>query len=182
MVSHILGGLLSEAWARSISSYTRSLEAYNARLRDGVQPSTPFINVFDVDQNLVVLCIGNSLYILITMSLFLYMKKREKGFQLRWLLVIYDAFNVILSSYIAVSTLRYKLSSAGLLLCNPIATDTAGYRIAKVFVLFYFQKYVEFIDTWFFLLRKSSRQVRYGSLQRICLWVCRLNLPLNFLE
>jgi hypothetical protein len=87
------------------------------------------------------------------------MKKRSKGFQLRWLLVVYDAFNVILSAYIAFSTLKYKLSHAGLLLCNPIATDEAGYKIAKVFILFYFQKYVEFIDTWFFLLRKSSRQV-----------------------
>jgi GNS1/SUR4 family len=48
-----------------------------------------------------------------------------------------------------------------LAICNPLANDAAGYRIAGVFVLFYLQKYLEFFDTWFFILRKSSRQVTF---------------------
>lgn len=155
----VLGGLVSEAWARSVGSYSRSLEYYNVRVKDGSQPSIPFINVFDVNKNTVLLCAMNSLYLIITFGIFWYMKRRQKGFQLRWLLVTYDALNVVLAAYIAISTLKYKLGHGGLLLCNPIATDAEGYSIANVFVLFYFQKYFEFFDTWFFLLRKSSRQV-----------------------
>lgn len=155
----VLGGLVSEAWARSVGSYSRSMEYYNVRVKDGSQPSIPFINVFDVNKNTVLLCAMNSLYLIITFGIFWYMKRRQKGFQLRWLLVAYDALNVVLAAYIAMSTLKYKLGHGGLLLCNPIATDAEGYSIARVFVLFYFQKYLEFFDTWFFLLRKSSRQV-----------------------
>lgn len=159
----VLGGLVSEAWARSVGSYSRSMEYYNVRVKDGSQPYIPFINVFDVNKNTVLLCAMNSLYLIITFGIFWYMKRRQKGFQLRWLLVTYDALNVVLAAYIATSTLKYKLGHGGLLLCNPIATDAEGYNIARVFVLFYFQKYLEFFDTWFFLLRKSSRQVQRFS-------------------
>ena len=164
----VIGGLVSEAWARSVGSYSRSMEYYNVRVKEGSQPSIPFLNVFDVNKNTVLLCTMNSLYLIITLGIFWYMKRRQKGFQLRWLLVAYDALNVVLAAYIAVSTLKYKLGHGGLLLCNPIATDAEGYNIARVFVLFYFQKYLEFFDTWFFLLRKSSRQVVHDR------WQCTL--------
>jgi hypothetical protein len=172
----VIGGLVSEAWARSVGSYSRSMEYYNVRVKEGSQPSIPFVNVFDVNKNTVLLCTMNSLYLIITFGIFWYMKRRQKGFQLRWLLVAYDALNVVLAAYIAMSTLKYKLGHGGLLLCNPIATDAEGYNIARVFVLFYFQKYLEFFDTWFFLLRKSSRQVRnhqsYQSLLQSYLLYC----------
>jgi hypothetical protein len=156
----VLGGLFSEAWARSVTSYARSMDYYNARRRDGLQPSTPFIDIFDINHQHVILIFGNGLYLMITMAFFLFMKRRETGLKLRWLLVIYDALNVIIAAYVAFSILQYKLGHVGLLLCNPLTNDEEGYRIAKIFGLFYLQKYFEFIDTWFFILRKSSRQVR----------------------
>ncbi len=137
------------------------MELYNVRVRDGLQPSTPFLNLFNVSTQNNFLCLANSLYLVVTMCLFFYMKKRSSGFRLRWVLVIYDALNVILGFYIAASTIQYKLRHGGLLLCNPIVNDPEGYRIARVFVLFYLQKYFEFFDTWFFILRKSSRQVTF---------------------
>lgn len=161
MQSHIFQGLLHEAIVRSIQSYNRSLNAYNARVRDGLQPSTPVVNLFDVRQQNLVLLIGNSLYLLITLGLFFFMKRRQTGFRLRWLLCIYDAINVVGACYIAFYILQYKLSHSGLLLCNPITNDEDGYRLARVFTLFYIQKYFEFVDTWFFLLRKSFRQVTF---------------------
>jgi hypothetical protein len=157
----VIGGLASEAWGRCLASYSRAMESYQVRVRDGLQPSTPLINLFDVKHQHAVLVVTNLMYLLITMFLFMVMKKRIKGLKLRWYLVIYDAMNVLLAGYICLSTLRYKLGHGGLLLCNPVATDPEGYRIAKVFVLFYLQKYMEFIDTWFFILRKSSRQVTF---------------------
>jgi hypothetical protein len=155
----VIGGLISEAYARSQASYAKSLESYNSRVREGLQPSTPFIDIFNVEQQYNLLAFMISFYLIFSVCLFLYMKKRSSGFKLRWILVLYDASNVALAAYIAFSTLQYKLRHGGLLLCNSIQNDTEGYRIAQVFVLFYLQKYLEFFDTWFFLLRKSSRQV-----------------------
>ena len=155
----ILGGLVSEAWARASISYANSMQYYNLRVRKGVQPRTPIINVFDMRQQNMLLITANSIYLIVTMLLFIFMKKKQTGYRLRWLLVIYDAINVIVAAYIAISVLDYKLGHVGLLLCNSIQNDEEGYRIANIFVLFYFQKYFEFIDTWFFILRKSKRQV-----------------------
>ena len=83
-LSTILWGLLSEAWSRSITSYSRSLEYYHARVRDGVQPSTPIINIFDVKQQNMLLITTNIMYLIITMSLFIFMKRRTTGLKLRW--------------------------------------------------------------------------------------------------
>ena len=138
---HVLGGLVSEAWARSVGSYGRSIEMYKLRVADGTQPSFPFINVFDVKTNNVLIWTMNFIYIVVTAVIFLYMKRRTKGFRLRWLLCVYDALNVVLAAYISLQTLKYKLGHSGLLLCNPISIDGEGYNIARVFVLFYFQKY-----------------------------------------
>lgn len=155
----VLGGLISEAWARSRISYTRSMDQYRIRVENGLQPQTPYINFFDVKQQNALLVVANVTYLTVAMILLVMMKKRVTGMRLRWWLVFYDAINVGLAAYIAISTLKYKLGHGGLLLCNPISNDFEGYRIANVFVLFYLQKYFEFIDTWFFILRKSSRQV-----------------------
>lgn len=87
-------------------------------------------------------------------------KNKTQGFRLRWILLTYDALNITLTAYICYSTFMYKLKS-GMLLCNSISNDADGHRIAKVFVLFYLQKYLEFFDTWFFILRKSYRQVTF---------------------
>lgn len=157
----VLGGLFSEAWARSVGSYSRSMEYYNIRVKEGTQPTFPYINIFEVNTQNNFLCVANCLYLIITIALYTYMKKRSTGFRLRWVLVVYDALNVIVAFYIAFSTIQYKIHHGGLLLCNPIVNDPEGYRIARVFVLFYLQKYLEFFDTWFFILRKSSRQVTF---------------------
>ena len=160
-MKHVLGGAVGEAWARSVGSYSRSIEMYKIRVADGTQPSFPLINVFDVKTNNLLIWTMNFIYIFVTAAIFLYMKRRSKGFRLRWLLCVYDALNVVLAAYISLQTLKYKLGHSGLLLCNPISIDAEGYNIARVFVLFYMQKYLEFFDTWFFLLRKSSRQVTF---------------------
>ena len=58
----------------------------------------------------------------------------------------------------------YKTYNQSLLFCSPLSSnvnDPEAYQIAIVFALFYFQKYLEFLDTWFFLLRKSLRQVTF---------------------
>lgn len=157
----ILGGLLSEAWARFSFSYSKSLDFYNIRVKSGLQPSAPFLNVFDTKYQYTIMIVANCLYILITLFLSLYMKKKKSGYRLRWILVFYDALNVCLAAYVSYSTIMYKFRHGGMLLCNPLSHDLEGSKMATVFALFYLNKYIEFFDTWFFILRKSFRQVTF---------------------
>jgi hypothetical protein len=143
----VLGGLVSEAIGRSMLSYSQALQHYNTRVKDGSQPSLPILNLFNFEVQNGLLCGANLVYLCVTLVLFAYMKRRP-GYRLRWVLVIYDAVNVLLASYIAFRTLQYKINHGGLLLCNPLMNDREGYRISRVFVLFYLQKYFEFLDTW----------------------------------
>lgn len=157
----ILGDFISEAWARSTLSFANHMEAYHERMILGLQPKTSFINMFDVYQQFNFLCISNACYLIITMLLFSFMKRRKSGFRLRWVLMIYDGINVLVASYVAFSTIRYKFFVSPSLICNTVNNEPEGHKIAYIFILFYFQKYFEFFDTWFFILRKSFRQVIY---------------------
>ena len=155
-------GLVSEAAVRSSKSYRQSLNAYFARISHGTQPSTPLIDLFNIQHQVVLLVVANSIYLLVTVLLFNMMRKRSKGYHLRWLLLSYDAINVCLAGYIAISTLQYKLGyGGGMLICNSISNELEALRILPVFILFYVQKFFEFFDTWFFVLRKSARQVSF---------------------
>lgn len=149
-----------DVYSRVIGSYSASLELYNSRVLNGLQPSTPYFDVFNVGQQNDFLCYANAIYLAVTIALFLFMKRNATGFRLRWILVLYDGSNVIIATYIAYSILKYKWSDGGKLVCNELANNPAGYQLSWVFALFYLQKYYEFLDTWFFILRKSSRQVR----------------------
>jgi hypothetical protein len=157
--SHNLGLALSNVYDRFVYSYAHSLELYNTRLLTGLQPHTPYFDVFNVDQQNSFLCHANALYLIVTIALFVLMKRRAAGLRLRWILVLYDGSNVVLSTYIAYSILLYKLNDGGQFVCNELANNPAGYQLSWIFALFYLQKYYEFLDTWFFILRKSSRQV-----------------------
>ena len=48
-----------------------------------------------------------------------------------------------------------------MLICNPISNEVEALAILPVFIMFYLQKFFEFFDTWFFVLRKSARQVSF---------------------
>ena len=158
-VMSICGGFISEAFARFRLSYKDALGSYHIRVRENLQPQTHFlVNVFDIQQQYYLLILSNCFYLVIAFFFFVMMKKRNSGLRLRWFMVFYDSLNVFIAGYISLNVLKYKLTH-GLLLCNTIVNDSAGYKIAHVFVLFYLQKYFEMIDTYLFLLRKSSRQV-----------------------
>jgi hypothetical protein len=155
-------GLVSEAFVRSMKSYKQSLSAYTNRIEANTQPSTTYIDLFNINHQLVVLIVSNLVYLVVTLVLYVHMRSRAKGYQLRWLLLTYDAINVCLAAYIAISTLRYKAShGGGMLLCNPISYEMEAMAIVPVFLLFYMQKIFEFFDTWLFILRKSAKQVSF---------------------
>lgn len=76
----------------------------------------------------------------------------------------YNVLNVGISTFVACSLLFFKITSrggehGGGFVCNPLRTDAQGQRVAQVFAVFYLQKYLELVDTFLFLFRRSFRQV-----------------------
>mmetsp|Transcript_13433 Transcript_13433/g.20973 ORF Transcript_13433/g.20973 Transcript_13433/m.20973 type:complete len:393 (-) Transcript_13433:449-1627(-) len=162
--------VIIQAYGRAISSYSLALEQYEQRVLESTQPYSSGINSFNVVTQERLLVSANLFYLAITGLLFVKMKRRveaRKGVhkpeprRLRWTLALYNASNVIISSYIAIEVLQYKLRHKSAFMCNALNTDPDGQRLAWVFYLFFLQKLWEFMDTWFFLLRKSFRQVTF---------------------
>ena len=108
-------------------------------------------------------------------------KKRKEPVRLRALMLGYNSLNVCISLFVACSLLFFKITSRGFdgggvggdvsalspggvggvggFVCNPLRTDVQGQRVARVFAVFYLQKYLELVDTFLFVLRRSFRQV-----------------------
>lgn len=156
-----MAGFLTDAWSRSTVSFARAMEEYHVRVQDGLQPQVPWLDFYNVYVQYNFVCWANIIYLLLTMALYMYMRKQSVGFRLRWVLVTYDAINVAAMTYVTIEILLYKYRHGNMLICNTLNNDADGHRLARIFVLFYAQKYFEFLDTWLFLLRKSFRQVTF---------------------
>ena len=86
-MSDIIYGVFSEAYARGINSYSRSLHYYEVRQADRIQPSTTNylgIDLFNVRQQSLFLIFCNVFYLIVTASLLIYMMNRKDMFKLRW--------------------------------------------------------------------------------------------------
>ncbi|CAM9542259.1 unnamed protein product, partial [Discosporangium mesarthrocarpum] len=176
-------------YQRTAESYEAALSDYHGRLESREQPSTPFINLFDVDVEEGLLVGSNFLFLTLVVLVYMRMLGRKAPVRMRGIMLVYNMFNVCLSLYVAGSLLAYKISvqawdadteeltvsmpaflagpSArrwGGFVCNPMRTDPAGHAVASVFVVFYLQKYLELFDTFFFILRRSFKQARAASL------------------
>jgi len=105
---------------------------------------------------------GTAIYLLIVWLGPKFMENREP-FKLRYPIVIYNAIMVVLNFHIfyeliVCTTLRgYSYS------CQLVDRSDNPYevRIAKALWWFYFSKCLEFMDTFFFILRKKNTQISF---------------------
>jgi hypothetical protein len=77
-------------------------------------------------------------------------------------ITVYNAICVVLAGYVAYGYVDYKLRHWDdlVFVCNPNARDgEKGERLALILWVFAMQKYWEFCDTFFFILRKNFNQV-----------------------
>lgn len=137
------------------SSYQYGLNEQRARELAGIQPTLPYTDLdFIVKSNLF--------YFTMTYFLYSYMQRQEKGFDLKGIIFYYNVLCVFLAGAVVVGVLshwaRYGLHS---FVCNPEDRGEKGHELAYVFYLFYAQKFIEWADTWFFILRRSFRQVSF---------------------
>ncbi|XP_005096092.1 elongation of very long chain fatty acids protein 4 [Aplysia californica] len=72
-----------------------------------------------------------------------------KGFSLKWPLVIYNFFMVGVSFYILFEHVHTAYLSNYTLLCQPVdfSTNPLAMRMARAVWLYFFTRYVEFVDT-----------------------------------
>lgn len=74
---------------------------------------------------------------------------------------VYNAACVLLAGYVVVGIVRYKLAKPGTFACNGPDFSAAGRALSHASWVYYAQKFFEYGDTLFFVLRKSFRQLTF---------------------
>lgn len=159
-------------------SYTSSFAAAAARAKAGVQPDfsgtlaltrelgavPDFLNPADI------VAIGWANLFYFVGIYFLYSvcaEAQRRGSappNLSWVLRVYNATCVFLAAYVVVGVVRFKIEThGGRFVCNDLSTESSVARanFHKVMWWYYAQKYWEMLDTIFFILRHSWRQVSF---------------------
>ncbi|KAN0008617.1 hypothetical protein ACTFIU_009342 [Dictyostelium citrinum] len=85
--------------------------------------------------------------------------KKQKPFELKYPLIIHNVVCTLLSLYMTIEIAYQAYSNNYSLMCNPIDYSEKGLGMAKVLWLFYFSKFIEFMDTFFMVLRKKDNQI-----------------------
>lgn len=150
---------------RFMVSYRNEGVLLQDRIRSGSQPTLPLTSP-------VFLICANAFYLFFTWALHSYMKARAEPCRcaaFKNILLVYNFICVFLAGYVAVGII-YVFLQGGLktgFVCNSLMSvggpEDNGYAglLAHLFWVFYIQKFWEFFDTWFFILRKSFRQVTF---------------------
>lgn len=143
----------------TVSRITGSWAAQEVERRErevmGLQPDLPMTNIeFIIGANLA--------YFSITFMLYTFMQKREKGFNLKNVIFWYNILCVGLAGAVVVGLARHwALHGLPKFVCNDEDRSETGRELAFVYWIFYAQKFIELLDTQFFILRKSFRQVSF---------------------
>lgn len=147
---------------RVVESWNTQQEALAARIAEKTQPD------FLYGANLPFLVAANAAYLFIALVLYLWMQKREKRFELKPVLLFYNLSCVLLAGYVVWGIVVAKLENPGSFACNAVVRTKDGDFLAWVFWVFFAQKFWEFLDTFFFILRKSFRQVTFLHIFHHC--------------
>lgn len=92
-----------------------------------------------------------------------YMENR-KAWHLNKVLVVYNFGLVFLSAYMLYEFIASILSMPDFsLMCERVRyeDDPRQLRLARVIYIYYLSKFVEFFDTFFFILRKKNNQITF---------------------
>ncbi|PXF40083.1 Elongation of very long chain fatty acids protein 2 [Gracilariopsis chorda] len=74
---------------------------------------------------------------------------------------VYNAFMVVLSSYMCVQAILLASASNSSLFCVPMAAGQAGEHMAQLVWIFTYSKVIEFLDTVFMVFEARYRQVSF---------------------
>ena len=103
--------------------------------------------------------ISSLLYWIISLKLGPSFMSTRPAYELKKTIQFYNLIQILLSSY-----LFYECGVSGWFthynwLCQNIELDQNGLRMAQVSYMYYLSKFLEFCDTFFFILRKKDKHV-----------------------
>ncbi|KAK3794479.1 hypothetical protein RRG08_003632 [Elysia crispata] len=86
-----------------------------------------------------------------------------KPFVLKWPLIIYNFCMVAVSIYMLCEVIYTAYISNYTMFCQPVdfSRHPLAMRMARLVWLYFFTRYVEFLDTIFFILRKKNNQLSF---------------------
>ena len=105
--------VLDNIQERFTASLDGAFAAYDERVAAGTQPSTPGATPG-------FLIFANAGYVLVTAALYFAMQRREKGFEIKGIITVYNLSCVIAAGYCAVHIILYKYQHPGSLACNAL--------------------------------------------------------------
>eukprot|EP00300_Choanocystis_sp_HF-7_P041237 c7919_g1_i1.p2 GENE.c7919_g1_i1~~c7919_g1_i1.p2 ORF type:complete len:267 (-),score=40.79 c7919_g1_i1:63-863(-) len=86
----------------------------------------------------------------------------RKPFKLTVGLILYNGAMVLLNGYMMVTIAKEAFGTLGYgPVCNAVDYSERGRGLARVLWLFYMSKFIEFLDTIFFVLRKKNEQISF---------------------
>ncbi|XP_065647623.1 very long chain fatty acid elongase 4 isoform X2 [Hydra vulgaris] len=102
-------------------------------------------------------------YLIFVCTFGLRIMKNFEPFQLKWILVVYNAFITVLNLHIFLELLLGMIDANYSWPCQPIRStdDPKELRIASALWWYYISKLIEFLDTVFFVLRKKDSQLTF---------------------
>lgn len=151
--------MFDDVMERITTSWHQSEASLAARIKAGTQPEAVMLGT-----NFETLVVANSVYLAVIALLYFWMSRRENDFKvaLKPVIIVYNAMCVFFAGYVVYGIIDFKLRNPDDLhfVCNDGArTGPFGDRLGWIFWVFYAQKFWEFCDTWFFILRKNFNQV-----------------------
>lgn len=138
-----------------IMKYIDSMHHYmdkygDPRTKDWPLMSSPFPTL--------ALCLG---YVYLVKVLGPRLMENRKPFQLRNTLILYNFVQVIFSAWLFYECLMGGWWGSYSFRCQPVDHGTTGQAMRMVYACwwYYFSKFTEFFDTFFFVMRKKTSQV-----------------------
>nr|UTO68441.1 elongation of very long chain fatty acids protein 1 [Daphnia magna] len=103
----------------------------------------------------------------------------RKPFQLRGVLIIYNAFQIVFNGWMFWESNRVTWFNGYSIICQPVdySLNEDALRIIFIGYCLYISKLIDFLDTLFFILRKKDNQITFlhvfhHSFTPLSVWLC----------
>ncbi|KAM6965719.1 elongation of very long chain fatty acids protein 7a [Aplochiton taeniatus] len=142
----------SELRSMVVRAYDELMQNADSRTDDWMLMSSP------LPQTIIIV-----VYIYFVMTLGPRLMENRKGFDLKGILITYNFGVVALSVYMSYEFVMSGWGTGYTFRCDPVdySDSPQGLRMAATCWLYYFSKFIEMLDTVFFVLRKKNSQVTF---------------------
>ncbi|KAI1900150.1 hypothetical protein AGOR_G00047050 [Albula goreensis] len=143
---------LSEITSHAVNMYDQLMEQADPRIDGWLLMSSPF------PQTVIIV-----LYIYFVSSLGPRLMESREAFRLKPVLIVYNFSVVALSLYMCYEFVMSGWGTGYSFRCDLVdySRSPQAMRMASICWLYYFSKFIEMLDTIFFILRKKNSQVTF---------------------